>query len=173
MYNKESPKKKDRSLFWFVVIVLIIYFFGKTTGCNVLSSIANYGQDSESAYEIIEDKASQAKIESIPCSGVFSDGLGTIEQYDNCIRELTKTAKSSEAIGSVPQNSSGCPDGCDYHKAGCDIKGNIGFSSKEKIYHLPGMEFYDETKIDPSYGERWFCTESEAIANGWRKSKSE
>ncbi|MBI5071988.1 thermonuclease family protein [Candidatus Falkowbacteria bacterium] len=50
---------------------------------------------------------------------------------------------------------------------GCVIKGNI---STEKIYHLPGCGSYDKTVIDESAGERWFCTEEEAVAAGWRKA---
>ena len=53
----------------------------------------------------------------------------------------------------------------------CNIKGNISVKTGTKIYHLPGMKYYDSTVIDPARGERWFCTESEAIANGWRKSR--
>ena len=53
---------------------------------------------------------------------------------------------------------------------GCVIKGNIS-SSGEKIYHLPGQKYYNQTVIDESKGERWFCTEEEAQAAGWRKSK--
>ena len=53
---------------------------------------------------------------------------------------------------------------------GCVIKGNIS-SSGEKIYHLPGQRYYNQTVIDESRGERWFCTEEEAVAAGWRKSK--
>ncbi|MBD1936912.1 cold shock domain-containing protein [Microcoleus sp. FACHB-68] len=52
----------------------------------------------------------------------------------------------------------------------CVIKGNISISTGDKLYHLPGMEDYEATRIDPTKGERWFCTESEAIANGWRKA---
>jgi len=52
----------------------------------------------------------------------------------------------------------------------CDIKGNIS-SSGEKIYHVPGQRFYDETVITLSKGERWFCSESAAVAAGWRKAK--
>jgi micrococcal nuclease len=51
------------------------------------------------------------------------------------------------------------------------IKGNISFRTGEKIYHVPGGEFYEETVIDPSGGERWFCTEGEAVAAGWRRSQ--
>jgi len=64
----------------------------------------------------------------------------------------------------------GCPSGCTYHPPGCDIKGNISYSTEEKIYHVPGQEFYNETVINTEYGERWFCTEQEVINNGWRKS---
>jgi hypothetical protein len=54
----------------------------------------------------------------------------------------------------------------------CVIKGNVSFDSQEKIYHVPGGQYYNATKIDTGYGERWFCTEQDAINNGWRKSKA-
>jgi len=75
-----------------------------------------------------------------------------------------------ESISSPNLSQDGCPTGCTFHPDGCDIKGNIAFDTEEKIYHIPGGEYYSDTKINPSYGERWFCTEAEAIANGWRKS---
>ena len=53
----------------------------------------------------------------------------------------------------------------------CNIKGNISVRSGERIYHVPGQEYYDETEIRPSQGERWFCSEAEARAAGWRRSK--
>lgn len=52
----------------------------------------------------------------------------------------------------------------------CVIKGNIS-SSGERIYHVPGQKYYSKTKISPSKGERWFCTEKEAREAGWRKAK--
>ena len=63
-----------------------------------------------------------------------------------------------------------CQYGCKAHLEGCDIKGNISYLTKEKIYHMPGQEYYLQTVITPMSGERWFCTEEEAIANGWRKA---
>jgi len=53
----------------------------------------------------------------------------------------------------------------------CKIKGNIG-ATGEKIYHLPGCGSYDKTKIDESRGEKWFCSEDEAVNSGWRKAKN-
>ena len=52
----------------------------------------------------------------------------------------------------------------------CLIKGNIN-GSGEKIYHLPGDRYYDVTKITESKGERWFCSESDAVNAGWRHAK--
>ncbi len=54
--------------------------------------------------------------------------------------------------------------------ADCLIKGNIPRSG-ERIYHVPGGAYYSRTKISTTKGERWFCTEEEALAAGWRKSK--
>lgn len=51
------------------------------------------------------------------------------------------------------------------------IKGNISLRTGEKIYHVPGGDYYDQTVIDEAKGERWFCTEAEAVAAGWRRSK--
>ncbi len=57
-----------------------------------------------------------------------------------------------------------------FTKPGCKIKGNISKSSGRKFYHVPGAEDYELTVIDQIKGEKWFCTESEALANGWRKA---
>lgn len=51
----------------------------------------------------------------------------------------------------------------------CRIKGNISRSG-ERIYHVPGQEFYTRTQISVTKGERWFCSEAEARAAGWRKA---
>jgi hypothetical protein len=65
----------------------------------------------------------------------------------------------------------GCPHGCAEPPPGCDIKGNISLRTRERIYHVPGGEYYGSTVISPALGEAWFCTEAEARENGWRRSK--
>lgn len=52
---------------------------------------------------------------------------------------------------------------------GCVIKGNIA-DDGERIYHVPGQQYYDVTRIDTAQGERWFCSEADAVAAGWRRS---
>lgn len=50
---------------------------------------------------------------------------------------------------------------------GCPIKGNISRHG-ERIYHAPWSPWYRKTNIDESKGERWFCSEREALEAGWR-----
>lgn len=49
---------------------------------------------------------------------------------------------------------------------GCPIKGNV--TAKGRIYHLPWSPWYDRVHMDGTKGKRWFCSEEEAIAAGWR-----
>jgi len=76
---------------------------------------------------------------------------------DTCNGNTTSSAKTS-----APANTSGAT-------GSCDIKGNIG-STKEKIYHVVGCGSYDKTVIDESKGEKYFCSEKEALDAGWRKA---
>lgn len=54
---------------------------------------------------------------------------------------------------------------------GCNIKANISYNTGERIYHVPGQEYYWETRINLLKGERWFCSEEAARKAGWRKSR--
>jgi endonuclease YncB( thermonuclease family) len=51
----------------------------------------------------------------------------------------------------------------------CAIKGNI--SASGQIYHRPGQRDYDSVRIDERKGERWFCSEDDARAAGWRAAR--
>lgn len=91
---------------------------------------------------------------------------------------LTKTIAATKTDSPIPTKTAlpeltefTCPEGCTEQKPGCNIKGNISIKTKEKIYHMIGQQNYEQTVISPENGERWFCTEEEAIANGWRKAK--
>jgi micrococcal nuclease len=54
---------------------------------------------------------------------------------------------------------------------GCPIKGNIN-ARGDKIYHRPDCPSYARTKIDEDAGQRWFCSDGEAEAAGWRVAKN-
>jgi hypothetical protein len=80
---------------------------------------------------------------------------------------LTVTTVTTRTLTPTPV---ACPKGCRASSPQCLIKGNIS-KAKEKIYHLPKGRSYTQTEIDPTAGERWFCTEDEAKANGFRRAK--
>ena len=52
----------------------------------------------------------------------------------------------------------------------CIIKGNI--SGSGQIYHMPHNRDYGNTRINLANGERWFCSEAEAQAAGWRAARN-
>ena len=50
---------------------------------------------------------------------------------------------------------------------GCAIKGNI--TKHGRIYHMPWSPWYAQIRMEAGdKGKRWFCTEAEAVAAGWR-----
>jgi endonuclease YncB( thermonuclease family) len=53
--------------------------------------------------------------------------------------------------------------------AECVIKGNVNRKG-ERVYHLPGQLNYGKINMTKKLAERWFCTEVEAEAAGWRKA---
>ncbi|MDO8515015.1 MAG: thermonuclease family protein [bacterium] len=72
--------------------------------------------------------------------------------------ENTKIGLWNSCISKVASNS-------------CLIKGNIDFGTYEKFYHLPGCRQYNQTILNLAFGEKWFCSESEAQQAGFTKSK--
>ena len=52
----------------------------------------------------------------------------------------------------------------------CKIKGNIDPATYEKFYHLPGCKHYEQTVVDLSRGEKFFCSEKEAKIAGFTKA---
>jgi endonuclease YncB( thermonuclease family) len=49
---------------------------------------------------------------------------------------------------------------------GCPIKGRV--ASGSRVYVLPWSPAYDSVRVVSARGERWFCSEEEAQAAGWR-----
>jgi endonuclease YncB( thermonuclease family) len=73
--------------------------------------------------------------------------------------EAPQAVRAATKSAPAPQSAPG----------GCAIKGNI--SGNGRIYHLPGSRSYEKTRIDTAKGERWFCSEGEARAAGWRAAR--
>ncbi len=111
-------------------------------------------------------------IASIPLGEVDGKKLsgGTPVPTDTRAPAAANAPTPTTAPGELPHPAS-CPDGCVTPPAPvCNVKGNIG-SSGEKIYHLPSGALYQRTGIDPTTGDRWFCSPTEAEAAGFRQAQ--
>jgi hypothetical protein len=51
----------------------------------------------------------------------------------------------------------------------CTIKGNVNRKG-DRIFHVPGQRDYERINMKP-IEKRWFCSEEEALAAGWRKAQ--
>lgn len=103
---------------------------------------------------------------------LIAGGFGEEYTYDRAYAGQAAYRAAERAAREAGKGiwSSGCLAPPPAAPGSCDIKGNIS-SSGERIYHVPGQRYYEVTKIDEAKGERWFCSEAEAVAAGWRKAK--
>lgn len=90
----------------------------------------------------------------------YTSSTGTYGQWLKRVSEEAKSKKlgiySAVCIQTTAPNES------------CSIKGNI--RNGQKTYHLIGCDNYDQTVIDLSFGDQWFCTEEEAGGAGFQKA---
>lgn len=100
------------------------------------------------AYDLTEKQAAVA--------GRGLHGLGVVPPADH--RAARAAAQAAQAAQTTQT---------DQAPAGCAIKGNIT-TTGQRIYHSPGQQWYARTRIATARGERWFCSEAEARAAGWR-----
>lgn len=97
-------------------------------------------------------------------------GIWSIENYaqeDGYNTENTKVVdekatKSNSSSGSNYQNNPS-----DDQETNLDCKGKIKGNVNSHIYHVPGGSYYDSTTDNII----WFCSEKEALDEGFRKSK--
>ncbi|OGK12004.1 hypothetical protein A2954_00290 [Candidatus Roizmanbacteria bacterium RIFCSPLOWO2_01_FULL_37_12] len=59
---------------------------------------------------------------------------------------------------------------CQTKQEGCIIKGNYRSADNSRIYHTPDCYNYNRITIKPGTTERWFCSEEEALAAGFKIS---
>jgi hypothetical protein len=101
----------------------------------------------------------------------YSDRYVEFEQRDTIARlpRATYCLQGTRKVAVAPPAAL-LPPGPPRSRGRCVIKGN---NNREgvRIYHMPAQMAYQLTQIDPRKGERWFCSEADAIAAGWRKAQ--
>jgi len=93
-------------------------------------------------------------------------GLATF-RGDKDRKELLE-ASAYARNNNIGVNSAVCTQMENLKNPKCNIKGNT--TSEKKFYRLPNCGKYSNTKIQLHLGDKWFCTEKEALAAGFTKS---
>ena len=96
-------------------------------------------------------------------SGTFELPSEVRHQGDDYVVEHSDEQSAGEALPVVVPSPRSKPQ----LSGGCRIKGNHSRKG-EKIYHLPGMPHYAET-----VAEQIFCTQAQARAAGYRRSRAD
>lgn len=154
---ESDPTQSDRDKY--DRLLRYVYLDNEDIGLSIITN--GYGHEytysipyqKQAEYKNAQSEASKAERglwSPSTCAGSKTTAQDSTSQADNNLQTPATP---------TPQDS-----------ANCVIKGNIN-NKGEKIYHMPGQKYYNQTKINTSQGERYFCTEQEAINAGWRKSK--
>lgn len=97
------------------------------------------------------------------------EGLARFEYVKSPYYDDLKQAQNQARSKGIGIFSNLCLMTTEIEQPGCEIKGNL--RGGDKIYHLPTCPNYKEVIIDTSFGDRWFCSEEDAISAGFRKAK--
>lgn len=118
------------------------------------------------AYIWIGDKTLQEKLLEAGLARVAYVYAPNVRYVDEFRVVQEKAQKQGVGIWSIENYATANkPSESEQQSSECLIKGNIT-SKGDRIYHILGGRYYDQTKP-----EKWFCTEQEAEAEGFRKSK--
>jgi hypothetical protein len=128
----------------------------------------------------LRDRSSQKKTDEADRAPEYESWMATEDANERlwakAEQEYEETLESKLATDEAEEPGSGyvyepnCYGGCVTYPDFCapPILGNVSYNSGERIYHMPGDEYYDDTEIDPDYDEYYFCTPDEAEAAGFR-----
>ena len=94
--------------------------------------------DAPSTYQRAEEDARKRRI------GVFQSATATASEF--------RSQRLREARSKVGRD--------------CVFKGNVDVFGR-RIYHTPWSQWYALTKVTEGNGDRWFCSEMDAVAAGW------
>jgi micrococcal nuclease len=147
-----------------------VYSDGEMVNLKLLTSgwarLAEYPPN----FELLDDFAQAENSAKSDRRGLWKSAAHDFEGHEPT---ATPAAASEFTGGTLPMAPASPGSGlCDYSGTSEPvIKGNIDQRTAEREYHVPGGLFYSTTAIEPADGEMWFCTETEALSQGWQRAK--
>ena len=83
---------------------------------------------------------------------------------------VLETPSGPQAFGTLP-TAAGIALRCDFSGTAQPlIKAKADPLTGERVYHVPGGFEYPATVIEQASGDRWYCNEGQAVADGWKRS---
>ena len=92
---------------------------------------------------------------------------GAVRAFEARFEQIWAVGKQLDASPSASKEPSASSSST---PARCKIKGNVSRDGA-RVFHVPGDRNYDRVRMDKGLGERWFCSEAQALAAGWLRSK--
>jgi len=140
---------------------------GEVARTTLLATTPSISQD------MSQSSAASASARSVAEAAASASARQSSEQeVARSAAEAARVAAEQAAQAAAEQAAAESAPAAGSGGSGCTIKGNIN-SKGERIYHVDGKSpSDDDTVVDESAGERWFCSEAEAQAAGWRAPKN-
>jgi len=179
--SDDNAKNTIGCLVWAAILIVagIFTYRGATTPAVHLSipTATSLSRDTSTLSDDgqYSDLVDQLERDAIAHEEYMNELIASVteESIENYHASATEAAEEVKDWATEQAEIFSCVDGCTEYPTWCTpaIKGNISYNTGEKIYHVSGQAYYEATQINTTKGERWFCTDEEAQAAGWRRSK--
>lgn len=104
-------------------------------------------------------------------TAMLASGWAELNDRENLDLPEMKNATKQAREKQVGVFSGLCTQEANPNNPQCAIKANVTTHGRP-TYHFPGCQTYSTTKLELHHGDRWFCTEKEAKAAGFRKAQT-
>ncbi|MDP1722948.1 MAG: thermonuclease family protein [Candidatus Gottesmanbacteria bacterium] len=109
--------------------------------------------------------------EGLVSTAMLASGWAEMNDRENLDLQELKDATNQARKKKVGIFSNLCTQETNPKNPSCSIKANVT-TNGIPTYHFPGCQTYATTKLELHHGDRWFCTEKEAVKAGFRKAKT-
>jgi micrococcal nuclease len=104
-------------------------------------------------------------------TAMLASGWAELNDRENLDLPEFKTATNQAREKKIGIFSGLCTQEINPKNPTCSIKANVT-AKGQPTYHFPGCQAYATTKLELHHGDRWFCTEKEALKAGFRKAET-
>lgn len=104
-------------------------------------------------------------------TAMLASGWAELNDRENVDLPEFKTATNQARDKKIGVFSGLCTQETNPNNPQCAIKANVTTNGRP-TYHFPGCQTYTTTKLELHHGDRWFCTEKEAVKAGFKRAQT-